>query len=72
MHPDMMIALARVVESDRQRQRKQFKRRSLSLRQGRTGATNPATRIPGNEFVRRLLVVPRLLARLSLRPAVEE
>jgi hypothetical protein len=65
MHPRMMIALCREVESDRQRDRKQIERRSLALQKRRTGATNSTIRIAGHDFVRRLLVVPRLLTRLS-------
>lgn len=65
MRPKMMIALGHEVESDRQRERKQIERRSLALQRRRTGAPNSTTSKAGHEFVRRLLVVPRLLARMS-------
>jgi hypothetical protein len=65
MHPKMMIALAHEVESARQRERKQIERRSLALQLRRMGGRNYGSRIAGHQALRRLLVVPRLLARLS-------
>jgi hypothetical protein len=59
MHPEMMIALANEVESDRQHERQTIARRSLADA-GRRASSDPG-RSPS-------ALVERLVASLGLRP----
>ncbi|MGZ4216847.1 MAG: hypothetical protein ACXVHB_14960 [Solirubrobacteraceae bacterium] len=65
MHPMMITALAKDVERERTRESQQASFRSLARQQRRTRAANSPTRAAAREGMRRLLIVPWLLARLS-------